>query len=71
MTDNAADSELVDQSVVGQESNTQDSGAAYAQDETMMFDEEPDEDRLIAQGGIGIPIGPVCYCVSNRHRPGR
>ncbi|KAG7529719.1 hypothetical protein FFLO_05446 [Filobasidium floriforme] len=23
-----------------------------------MYDEEPDEDRLIAQGGIGIPIGP-------------
>jgi len=67
MTDNAADSELVDPSVAGQESNAQDSGAAYAQDETMMYDEEPDEDRLIAQGGIGIPIGPVCCCVSHRH----
>lgn len=36
---------------------------AYQNEDATMMDEEIDEvDRLIAQGGIGIPIGPVRCC---------
>jgi RNA polymerase II subunit A small phosphatase-like protein len=59
-TEHTLDTEQLDGSVASSEANAQTGGAAYTQDEVMVFDEESDEDRLIAQGGIGIPTGPVC-----------
>jgi hypothetical protein len=59
-TDTSPESERTDGSATGQGEMTQASGAGQQEQDVLMYDEEPDEDRLIAQGGIGIPIGPVC-----------
>jgi len=46
-------------------SNTQGEDVSQQEQDIMLYDEEPDEDRLIAQGGIGIPIGPVRMTLSS------
>lgn len=53
-TDAVPESERTDAST-----RAQGEGVAQQEQDVMMFDEESEEDRLIAQGGIGIPIGPV------------
>jgi hypothetical protein len=69
-TDAMTESEKTDGSANGQGEMTQAGGVSQQEQDVIMYDEEPDEDRLIAQGGIGIPIGPVCltYIAS---RPGK
>lgn len=52
------------------ESGEESEGTSYTEDDDVddHLDDEDDEDRLIMNGGAGIPIGPVCLLrLSNKH----